>query len=45
MIILIITFISGVITGILFYRNNINKLSKTEKATKILYDAMKGRDE
>lgn len=44
MIILLITFILGVITGILLYRNNIDKLQKTEDKGKHLLDALKGRD-
>lgn len=43
MIILTITFILGVICGILLYRNNISKLQKTESRGKELLDALKGR--
>lgn len=43
MIALLITFIFGVITGILLYRNNINKLQKTEEKGKDLINTLKGR--
>jgi hypothetical protein len=41
MIILLITFLLGVITGILLYRNNINKLQKTEAKGKEIINAFK----
>ena len=41
MIILIGTFILGVITGILLYRNNINRLKKTEQNGKNIINAFK----
>lgn len=41
MIILLITFILGFVTGILLYRNNINKLKKTEKTGKSLFNLFK----
>jgi hypothetical protein len=41
MIILLITFLLGVITGILLYRNNINKLQKTEAKGKDIINAFK----
>lgn len=41
MIILLLTFIAGIITGVLFYRNNINKLKNTEDKGKQLLDALK----
>ena len=44
MIILLITFTAGVITGILLYRNNVTKLQKAEDKGKHLLDALKGRD-
>jgi hypothetical protein len=42
MITLLITFLFGVITGILLYRNNINKLQKTEEKGRELIDKLKG---
>jgi hypothetical protein len=41
MIILIGTFLLGVITGILLYRNNINRLQKTEAKGKEIINAFK----
>jgi hypothetical protein len=41
MIILIGTFVLGVIAGILLYRNNINKLQKTEEKGKEIINAFK----
>lgn len=41
MIIIALTFILGVVTGVLLYRNNINKLQKTEDKGKQLLDALK----
>ena len=41
MIILSITFILGVITGVLLYRNNVKKLQSTEDKGKQLLDALK----
>jgi hypothetical protein len=43
MIILLTTFIAGVVCGVLLYRNNISKLQKTESRGKELLDALKGR--
>lgn len=43
MIILTITFILGIITGVLLYRNNIERFKKTEDKGKYLLDALKGR--
>ena len=42
MIIVGITFLLGVITGILLYRNNIKKLQKTEEKGKDIINAFKG---
>jgi len=41
MIILIGTFVLGVITGILLYRNNIAKLQKTEEKGKSIINLFK----
>lgn len=41
MITLIGTFILGFITGILLYRNNINRLKKTEEKGKNIINAFK----
>ena len=41
MIILIGTFLLGLITGILLYRNNIKKLQKTEAKGKNIINAFK----
>jgi len=41
MIILLITFLLGVIIGILLYRNNIAKLQKTEAKGKEIINAFK----
>lgn len=43
MIILIGTFLLGVIAGILLYRNNIAKLQKTEAKGKNIINAFKNR--
>jgi len=43
MIILTLTFISGVIAGILLYRNNIKRMQATEDKSKSLLDYLKGR--
>jgi hypothetical protein len=41
MIILLGTFVLGVITGVLFYRNNVKKLQSQEDKGKQLLDALK----
>ena len=41
MIILLATFIAGVVVGILLYRNNIKRLKNTEDKGKQLLDALK----
>jgi uncharacterized membrane-anchored protein YhcB (DUF1043 family) len=41
MIILLATFIAGVIVGVLAYRNNVKKLQSTEDKGKQLLDALK----
>ena len=41
MITIIGTFILGVITGVLLYRNNVKKLQTTEDKGKQLLDALK----
>jgi hypothetical protein len=41
MIILLATFIAGIVCGVLFYRNNIKRLKNTEDKGKQLLDALK----
>lgn len=41
MIILLATFIAGIIVGVLVYRNNVKKLQSTEDKGKQLLDALK----
>ena len=41
MIILLATFIAGIVCGVLLYRNNVKKLQTTEDKGKQLLDALK----